>query len=418
MVDTFGHHKGTKAQTFIVFGFVSLRLRVLVVKNFDNRNSGLFRCLSLPGKRFVEVFRSPLMKKLLLAVSILALMTVTAMAQDAPPPPVLKMARPQIVEPSPTPTPDEKEPEIDEDDVVKVSTSLITIPAEVVDRSGRYAANLRKEDFHIYENGVEQQLSYFASVEEPFTVALLLDVSGSTQSQLQAIRTAANTFISRLRRNDKLLIIAFDGKMNIMTEAVTFAELRQKKMRLDALNDGTLLYDTVGFTLNQRLAAIKGRKAIVLLTDGVDYGSKRWSLKQNLRDAEESDVMIYPVHYNTLPQLPERLSRVTDPKQREKMQSKLTKEYAVGSTYLKAMADKTGGRMYETDNLVDVPRAFSMITEELGRKYSLGYYPKGQVKQGETRTIKVRVNNFVVRAKDSYVAGNQNSSPQVAPTLK
>ncbi|HEY6802649.1 MAG TPA: VWA domain-containing protein [Pyrinomonadaceae bacterium] len=359
------------------------------------------------------------MKKLLLAVSILALITISAAAQDAPPPPVLKMARPQVVEPSPTPTPDEKEPEIDEADVLRTSTSLITIPAEVVDRSGRYAANLRKEDFHIYENGVEQQLSYFASVEEPFTVALLLDVSGSTQSQLQAIRTAANTFISRLRRNDKLLIIAFDGKMNIMTEAVTFAELRQKKMRLDALNDGTLLYDTVGFTLNQRLASIRGRKAIVLLTDGVDYGSKRWSLKQNLRDAEESDVMIYPVHYNTLPQLPERLSRVTDPKQREKMQAKLTKEYAVGSTYLKSMADKTGGRMYETDNLFDVPRAFSMITEELGRKYSLGYYPKGQVKQGETRTIKVRVNssNFVVRAKDSYVAGTQNPI-QVAPTLK
>jgi VWFA-related protein len=359
------------------------------------------------------------MKKFLLALSITGLLTASALAQDAPPPPVLKMRTP-VVQPTPTPTPEEKEPEVDADDVVRVSTSLITIPAEVVDRNGRYAGNLRKEDFHLYENGVEQQLSYFASIEEPFTVALLLDVSGSTQSQLQAIRAAANTFIGRLRRNDRLLIISFDGKMNIMTEAVTLAELRQKKMRLDALNDGTLLYDTVGFTLNQRLAGIRGRKAIVLLTDGVDYGSKRWSLKQNLRDAEESDVIIYPVHYNTLPELPERLSRIADVRAREKMAAKLTKEYGVGTIYLKSMADKTGGRMYETDSLFDVPRAFSMITEELGRKYSLGYYPSGQVKQGETRSVKVKVNasNLVVRAKDSYVAGNQSSAPQIAPSLR
>ena len=74
-----------------------------------------------------------------------------------------------------------------------------------MDRSGRYIGHLNKDDFRVYENGVEQELAYFASVEQPFTVALLLDVSGSTQSRLQAIRSAANTFISRLRPNDRLL---------------------------------------------------------------------------------------------------------------------------------------------------------------------------------------------------------------------
>ena len=144
------------------------------------------------------------------------------------------------------------------------------MPAEVLDRNGRYLGHLRKDDFRIYENGVEQDLAYFASVEQPFTVALLLYVSGSTQSQLSAIRTAANTFIKGLRPNDRLLLISFDGKINILTEAVTLAELRKKKLRLDALNDGTVLYDTMGFVLNQRLAGIPGRKAIVLMTDGFD----------------------------------------------------------------------------------------------------------------------------------------------------
>ncbi len=350
------------------------------------------------------------MKSLLLALSIVGLVVPSAFGQGAPAPPVLRKTQPQIGAPTPS-SPDEKEPEVDEDDVVKVSTSLITIPAEVVDRNGRYAGNLRKEDFHLFENGIEQRHTYFASVEESFTVALLLDVSGSTQTQLNAIRAAANAFIGRLRPNDRLLIISFDGKINVMTEVVSLSELRRKKMRLDALNDGTVLYDTVGFTLNQRLASIPGRKAIVMLTDGVDFGSKRSTLKQNLRDAEESDVIVYPVHYNTLPQLPERLSRIADLKAREKMQAKLTKDYAVGTVYLKALADKTGGRIYETDSLQDVPRAFALITEELGRKYSLGYYPKGQIRPGETRNVKVRVNssNLVVRAKTTYVAGEQTA---------
>src|SRR5438034_6000158 len=91
--------------------------------------------------------------------------------------------------------------EVDEGSVVRVSTSLITVPAVVMDRNGRYIANLHKEDFKIYEDGVEQILSYFASVEKPFTVALMLDVSGSTQFELAQIRDAANAYVSRLRIN-------------------------------------------------------------------------------------------------------------------------------------------------------------------------------------------------------------------------
>ena len=306
----------------------------------------------------------------------------------------------------------EEEAEFDENDTVRVSTNLITVPAEVMDRSGRYIAHLRKQDFRVFENGVEQDLAYFASVEQPFTVALLLDVSGSTQTRLQAIRTAANEFIKRLRPNDRLLLISFDGKINVLTEAVTLNELRKKKLRLNALNDGTLLYDSVSFALNQRLARIPGRKAIVLLTDGVDGGSKKASYKQTLRDVEEADVVIYPVQYNTLPELPARLSQIINPKARAHTHARMLKEYALGSTYLEALARKTGGRLQKAENLSDVPRAFAAITEELGRQYSLGYYPKGQVQAGEKRDIKVRTrsSNFVVRARQSYVASAASRS--------
>src|SRR6185436_7467347 len=270
--------------------------------------------------------------------------TLADMPPPPPAPPVLRPAvAPTVAAAKPAP---EKEPEFDESDTVRVSTSLITVPAEVLDRNGRYIGNLQKDDFRIFENGVERQLAYFASVEHPFTVALLLDVSGSTQSQLQAIRTAANTFIKRLRPNDRLLLVSFDGRINVLTESVTLTELRKQKLRLDALHDGTLLYDTVAFVLNQRLASIPGRKAIVLMTDGVDNGSKRASLKQNLRDAGEANVVIYTVQYNTLPQLPERLAQITNVKAREHVRAKMMKDYEVGSTYLSSLAEKTGGRIY------------------------------------------------------------------------
>ena len=127
------------------------------------------------------------------------------------------------------------------------------------------------------------------------------------------------------------MLVSFDGKVNVLTEAVTLSELRKMRVRLDAVNDGTVLYDTVGFVLNQRLAGIQGRKAIVLLTDGVDGGSKQASYKQNIRDAEESNVVIYTVRYNTLPQLPERLSHIVNTKVRERLRAKLVKEYKIYS---------------------------------------------------------------------------------------
>jgi len=337
----------------------------------------------------------------------------------APPaPPILHPSNANILATAPPSSQDLKsdkrdEPDVDENDVVRVSTSLITVPAEVMDRSGRYIGHLNKNDFRVYENGVEQELAYFASVEQPFTVALLLDVSGSTQSRLQAIRGAANTFISRLRPNDRLLLVSFDGKIHVLTEAVTLSQLRSMRLRLDAVNDGTLLYDTVGFVLNRRLAGIRGRKAIVLLTDGVDGGSKQASYKQNIRDAEESNVVIYPVRYNTLPQLPERLSRIADTKVRERVRARMIKEYGAGQTYLQSLAEKTGGRLYNAENLTDIPQAFGAIIEELGRQYSLGYYPSRQAQPGEKRAIKVRTRspNLVVHARESYVVSAAGSRP-------
>lgn len=328
--------------------------------------------------------------------------------EDPPPPPILKPASTSATpaQPKTSATLANQEADVDEESIIRTATSLISVPAVVMDRNGRYIPNLRKEDFRIYEDGLEQELAYFAPVEKPFTVALMLDASGSTQGRLAQLRAAANAFISQLRPDDRLLVITFDGSIHLLTESATVSVIRNTKLRIPQVSDGTVLYDAVDFVLNTRLSQIQGRKAIILFTDGVDMSSKA-TYKQNIRDAEEKDILIYTVQYNTLPELPARLATIANDKAREKVRERMMKKYGLSEPYMRALAEKTGGRFYRAEGLPDIQQAFSAITQELGMQYSLGYYPKGSAAQGEQRTIKVRVRqpNLVVRARDSYTAG-------------
>ena len=326
--------------------------------------------------------------------------------EDPPPPPILKPASAPASSAQPKTTSANEESDVDEDSIIRTATSLISVPAVVMDRNGRYIPNLQKQDFRIFEDGLEQEVAYFAPVEKPFTVALMLDASGSTQGRLAQLRAAANAFISQLRPDDRLLVITFDGSVHLLAEPATVSAIRNTRLRIPQVTDGTVLYDAVDFVLNTRLSQIQGRKAIILFTDGVDMTSKA-SYKQNIRDAEEKDILIYTVQYNTLPELPARLATITNDKAREKVRERMMKKYAVSEPYMRALAEKTGGRFYRAEHLPDIQQAFSAITQELGMQYSLGYYPKGSAAQGEQRSIKVRVRqpNLVVRARDSYTAG-------------
>lgn len=334
--------------------------------------------------------------------------------EDPPPPPVLKPASssstpPRLKEAAVATTDDE---DVDEDSIIRTSTSLISVPAVVLDRNGRYIPNLRKEDFRIYEDGLEQEVAYFAPVEKPFTVALMLDASGSTQARLSQLRAAANAFISQLRPDDRLLVITFDGNIHVLAEPTNVSAIRNARLRIPEVSDGTVLYDAVDFALNARLSRIQGRKAVILFTDGVDMSSKA-TYKRNVRDAEEQDVLIYTVQYNTLPELPARLASIPNDKARERVRERMMKKYALSEPYMRELADKTGGRFYRAEGLADVQQAFAAITQELGMQYSLGYYPKDSSRRGGQRSIKVRVRqpNLVVRARDSYVVGASGGKP-------
>ena len=320
--------------------------------------------------------------------------------------------------------------EVSEGDVVKVNTSLVTVPVSVLDRQGRFVPNLQRDDFRILDNGVEQSIAYFEPAEKPFTVALLLDTSASTHFHMQEIREAAIAFAKQLRPQDRMLVVTFNDEVLLLTPNAT-NDLNTVKALIDEYaNSGssTRLYDAVHLTIRERLNQIKGRKAIVLFTDGVDTSSQQATYQTTLREAEELDALIYPIQYDTTDYarsmqgggntvtvvttthgiFGSRTSQQTynvPANNGMPMPGTSKADYDRADKYLHALADETGGRLYQANDTTQLADSFSRIAEELRRQYSLGYYPKtDSADENARREIKVRVkrDGLAVKARDSY----------------
>jgi len=370
----------------------------------------------------------------------------------------------RLVDPPPTPSPSietrELEPKSGEaatrtdtdrqeqDDVVRVDTNLVTVPVSVLDRNGRYLPDLQKEDFLIYEDGIEQETAYFAAIEKPFTVVLVLDTSASTWSRLGQIKEAARTFVSELRPDYQVMVISFG--MGIKIECEPTSDHRKIGKGIGGASRGlsTHLYDAVDKVMTKYLNRIQGRKAVVLFTDGVDATSNHATYDSTVHTAEELDALIYSIRYDTYDPAADK-GDVADPQSRLRLPGILGKiplpsigssnssgggagssraDYDRGERYLQELAELTGGRVYEASkDLRDLQIAFSHIAEELGRQYTIGYYPKRKGAAGQRRQIKVRVNrtDVAVRSRDHYVykglaAGNSEADKQrqAAPVLQ
>jgi Ca-activated chloride channel homolog len=317
--------------------------------------------------------------------------------------------------------------EIIEGDVLRVNTALVTVPVSVMDRSGKYIPDLSREDFKIFEEGVEQRVAYFATVDQPFTVALVLDTSGSTDFRLEDIQDAAIAFVNQLKPEDRVLVISFDDQINVLTKPTSDREEIIRAIRRTRTGGGTRLYDAVDLVIKKHLKQLNGRKAMVLFTDGVDTTSTRASYDSTLREAEELDALVYPVAYDTKTngrwgsggpqQIPLPGGRggviLGIPFPRSPVPggggggggSTNNADYQRARMYLFELARRTGGRLYNGSSLLGVSQAFVQIAEELRRQYSLGYYPKRAGQAGQRRQIKVRVAqpNLVVVARESYI---------------
>lgn len=331
--------------------------------------------------------------------------------------------------------------EVDAGDIIRVNTTLITIPVSVMDRDGRYVPNLLKEDFRIWEDGVEQDVAFFQSVDKPFSVVLMLDTSPSTQFRLEDIQDAAITFVRQLRPDDRVMVVSFNDDIKVLCEFTTDRSKLQRAIEKARTDDGTRLYDAVDMVMNQHLARIQGRKAIVLFTDGVDTTSRRADYQSNMMDAQELDALVYAVQYDTMRDM--NVGNFPSSGQidvwgtilggifgggnmgrRPRGRGTSRGDYELGDRYLQEIANTTGGRGYLADTLQNMSTAFANVAEELRRQYSIGYYPKRPPQVGQRRMIRVRAKqpNLAVRARDSYVYNPasvvDNDQKPTPPALK
>jgi len=302
---------------------------------------------------------------------------------------------------------EQKPPPVDQSasdiDVVRVSTSLVTVPVSVMDRQGRFIPDLEQEQFHIFEDGIEQPIAYFENAEKPFTVALMLDTSESTRFKLKDIQDAALEFIEQLRPDDRVIVAAFDRNLAVLAEATSDRRVLTTAIRRVKTGGSTGLYNAIDVMINKRLNRIRGRKAIVLFTDGVDTASQEATYEGTLRFALELDALVYPIQFNTLDALTQQAKDMGAQMVTAKGEP-LSVAYARAERYLRALADKTGGRFYYTGTLKRLREVFTAIAQELREQYSIGYYPKSEGHATERRVkVKVSAPGAVVGARRGYL---------------
>lgn len=304
------------------------------------------------------------------------------------------------------------------DEVIKVETNLVQLNVGVVDRQGRAIVNLSRNDFVVYENDVRQNIQNFEPTTTPFSLVLLLDMSGSTLGFRQTLKQSALRFIDALAPDDRVAIISFNDKVELLQK---FTSDRKKIADAIDLAQGkgqTNFYSALRFSMRQLANEGKRRKAIIVLTDGLDTEMRRAdreasasattneaaiaSIKPNasaplntvLNAADNMGVTIYPL---ALPSGDARLLPFPDPQQ--------IAMYTSAHARLQILADRTGGRLSEIKRLEDMGRLYAEVAAELRTLYSLTYTPSsGSKRDGTWRAIRIEVTRpeMIARTKSGY----------------
>jgi VWFA-related protein len=280
--------------------------------------------------------------------------------------------------------------QLESKEVIKLNTRLVNLNVSVMDRRGKKVMELRPEDFIVLEDGVQQDIAYFDSVNAPVNLVLLMDLSGSIGSKLEAVKKAAKKFIESLNKDDRVAIGTFTSRFNLVSGFTTNRDLL--KNRINAIEwpaGDTALYDAV-WAVFDLLDQIKDeRKAVVILTDGVDSlfhpeekGSTRSFDELEMRAAEE-DATVYPIYFDTEPEASATYS---------------AEVFSTARKQLQSLADQTGGTYFSAARIEDLDGVYKRVAAELHSIYSLAYAAKDTRKDGRWRAIKIKVNREGVAA--------------------
>ncbi|HET6851250.1 MAG TPA: VWA domain-containing protein [Pyrinomonadaceae bacterium] len=274
-----------------------------------------------------------------------------------------------------------------DDDVVRVNTDLVVLNVSVTDKAGQYVKGLKRSDFKIYEDGVEVQpnmISGFSLQESPYAAVVLLDSSGSMEARFSLARSAAIRFLDGLRPEDVAAVYRFDSKVERVQEFSGGRDLAPMAYAIRA-KGMTTLNDAVVEASKTLAERPETRKAIVILSDGMDTFSKASSEKA-VESALAVGASIYAVDMSSL-----------------EVAGTTTRQSAAS---LKGFAEKTGGRFIATPGGPALRDAFTGIANELGQQYTISYRPQNTKRDGKWRTLEVKVQRegVTVRTRKGYRA--------------
>jgi len=306
------------------------------------------------------------------------------------------------------------------DDVVRTDTSLVQLNVGVVDRQGHAITSLSRNDFTVYEDGVLRPIAVFEPTESPFSLVMLLDMSGSTINFRQQIQQSALRFLDALAPDDRVAVVEFNGKG--VKSLLGFGTDRRRTAYAITLATGagtTPLYDALNYSLEELGREGKRRKAVVVLTDGIDTKVQNADraivqkaaenevstaikpeansqLNSVLNDADRQGVAIFPL---ALPS--------GDPKHLPMPDPQIIAMYTAARTRLELLANRTGGQLHEVRRLDELAKIYPIIAAEMRSLYTIAYRPQNPgAHDGKWREIRIEVApaELVARTKPGYYA--------------
>jgi VWFA-related protein len=282
---------------------------------------------------------------------------------------------------------------------IKVDVSVVNVLASVRDKKGALIPHLSQNDFTILEDGKPQPIKYFTPESDlPLTIGMLVDVSGSQENLIGIERNAASQFFSQvLRKKDEAFLISFGPEAELLQDYTNSSRLLNEGLNQLHVRGGvggfgpgpvptigqargTILYDAVYLAANDKLRTEVGRKVIVVITDGVDEGS-RLTNDQGIEAAQKADAVIYSILYS-------------DPRFRGPFGN-----FGGGESALHKMSDATGGRVFRVDRGHTLDQVFRELQEEMRSQYSIGYTPVNDNKDGSYRKLEIKMSNKDLKAQ-------------------
>lgn len=292
--------------------------------------------------------------------------------------------------PRPAQEPPAQEP-VAQGGVIRSQVSLVNIFATVRGKGKSIVTTLKQEDFRVFEDGKEEKVAFFShEVSLPITLGLLIDTSGSEHNRLMAEQEAAGRFLNRvLRRGDLAMVISFDTDVDMLadfTEDRAQLESGIRRARVNAasggginpgpipqgMSGGTHFYDAIYVACSEKLSGEAGRKALVIITDADDQGSKV-RLEEAIEAAQRTDTVVH-------------ILLVHDP------------GYGFRPDVARKITEETGGRSIEVSSEKRLEEAFDQISEELRTQYTLGYYPSNPSHDGKYRKLKIEMADKSLKA--------------------